>query len=116
MADWSLETTLTEAGSTVNSVAFSPNGDYIAYGSSDANTYVHNTSDWSLETTLTEAGNTVNSVAFSPNGDYIAYGARDYKTYVHNTTTDSKPTASSIVKTDDSGVTQSDSDGVISTK
>ena len=63
-SDWMLSETLTEAGGSVNSVAFSPDGSRIVYGSTDENVYVHDTSDWSLSETLTEAGDNVNSVTF----------------------------------------------------
>lgn len=81
--DWTLVNTLTNATSSLYSVVFSPNGDYIAYGGNDNNVYIHNTNDWTLIETI--AGNRINSIAFSPDSDYIAYGTADNSVFVHNT-------------------------------
>ena len=88
--DLGLNQILTQTDSTVYSVSFSPDGNYIAYASMDDNVYVHNTNDWNLETTLTEpaggeTGRDVYSVSFSPDGNYIAYGSGNGDVYVHST-------------------------------
>ena len=76
---------LTQATATVNSVSFSPDGNYIAYGDRDDNVYIHSTSTWALEETLTQATSSVISVSFSPDGNYIAYGSSDDNVYVEDT-------------------------------
>ena len=78
---------LTEATGGINSVAFSPNGTYLALGSGDAKVRIYNTTTWSLIATLTEASNNVNSVAFSPDGTYLASGSEDNRVRIYNTAT-----------------------------
>ena len=80
----SLLETLSEAGSDVYSVSFSPDNSLIAYGSSDTNVYVHSVDDWSLLETLSEASDDVWSVSFSPDSSLIAYGSNDNNVYVHS--------------------------------
>ena len=61
----------------VLSVAFSPDGKYIASGSWDKTIKLWNVSDGSLLRTLKGHTNSVSSVAFSPDGKYIASGSWD---------------------------------------
>ena len=61
----------------VESVTFSPDGQYLASGSSDSTVKL-----WCVETgectrTMEGHNHVVNSVAFSPDGQYLASGSRD---------------------------------------
>jgi WD40 repeat protein len=60
-------------GSTVNSVAFSPNGQTLAVGDEGSDVGLWDTASRQRIATLSE-GSTVNSVAFSPNGQTLAVG------------------------------------------
>ncbi len=89
--DWNSETNLTEATDDVNSVAFSNDSNWIAYGSSDYKVYVHNVPYWVHEATLSESDAEIYSVVFSPDNSWIAYGGYDYdnslyNVYIHNIT------------------------------
>ena len=70
----------------MESVSFSPDGDYLATGSQDDTVRVHNTSDWKEveESRLTDAESSVQSISFSPDGDYLATGSRDNVIYVYD--------------------------------
>ncbi len=61
----------------VYSIAFSPDGKYLALGSDDKNVKI-----WSVEqkkeiTTLKGHNRVVRSVSFSPDGKYLASGSED---------------------------------------
>ncbi len=70
-------TTLQGHSDSINSVAFSPDGKYLASGSLDDTVKL-----WSVEshkeiTTLQGHDNIVFSVAFSPDGKYLASSSED---------------------------------------
>ncbi|MCS7209295.1 MAG: hypothetical protein NZ874_06955, partial [Fimbriimonadales bacterium] len=72
--DGQIEHYLTGHTNTVNSVAFSPNGQLLASGGSDS-IRLWRVSDGQLVRTLTDIGY---SVVFSPDGQYLASGS-DYR-------------------------------------
>ena len=63
--------------SYVWSVAFSPNGEFLASGSLDKTIKLWNPKNGQLLRTLTGHDNEVWSVAFSPNGEFLASGSHD---------------------------------------
>ena len=68
---------LEEHEGSVHSVAFSPDGKFLASGGDD-----HTVRIWSVETgeclkVLKEQESSVHSVAFSPDGKFLASGGRD---------------------------------------
>ncbi|MCS6923577.1 MAG: caspase family protein [Fimbriimonadales bacterium] len=63
--------------SKVTSVAFSPDGRYLASGSADNTVRLWRVADGTLVRTLTGHKNEVTSVAFSPDGQYLASGSWD---------------------------------------
>jgi len=74
---------LTGHTNRIISLDFSPNGKYLASGSSDKSVKIWDTSNWSCIKTLIGYPHQVMSVAWSPNGSYLAtetsssYGAND---------------------------------------
>ena len=62
---------------SVNSVAFSPNGQQLASGSDDHTVRLWDASTGKCLQTLKGHGGWVNSVAFSPNGQQLASGSND---------------------------------------
>jgi WD40 repeat protein len=71
----------------VNSVAYSPNGKYIASGSLDRMVQVWDAPTGTLRHTLTGHDDWVTSVSFSPDGKYIASGSGDQTVQVWDATT-----------------------------
>jgi len=69
--------TLTGHKGAVYSVAFSPDGRYIASGSVDNTVKVRETESGELVQTLVGHGGEVSSVAFSPDGRHIVSGSKD---------------------------------------
>ncbi|MFH1097608.1 MAG: hypothetical protein V1749_08940, partial [Candidatus Desantisbacteria bacterium] len=69
--------TLEGHGYSVHSVAFSPDGRYLASGSCDNTIKLWEMPSGNLLKTLEGHGNYVNSVAFSPDGRYLASGSWD---------------------------------------
>jgi WD40 repeat protein len=61
----------------VNSVAFSPDGKYLASGSQDKIVKLWSVQSQKEVTTLKGHSDSVESVAFSPDGKYLASGSRD---------------------------------------
>jgi WD40 repeat protein len=75
--DIKLIQTLTEHGNRVVSVAFSPDGKYLALGDVDGTVKIWEMPGGKLIQTLTEHGECVLSVVFSPDGKYLASGDRN---------------------------------------
>jgi WD40 repeat protein len=71
----------------VTSVAYSPNGKYIASGSDDGTVRVWDATTATLRHTLTGHDSRVTSVSFSPDGKYIASGSYDWTVRVWDATT-----------------------------
>jgi WD40 repeat protein/serine/threonine protein kinase len=61
----------------VRSVAFSPDGTWLASGSEDTRVKIWKVSSGELERTLTGHTHWANSVAFSPDGHWLASGSED---------------------------------------
>ncbi len=62
---------------SVCSLAFSPDGKFLASGSDDKTIKIWRVSDGSIVQTLKEHTDWVNSIAFSPDGKLLASGSRD---------------------------------------
>jgi WD40 repeat protein len=76
-------------GSTVVSVAFSPNGQTLAAADDEGHVGLWNTVTEKQVATLSE-GNQVNSVAFSPNGQTLAVGDDGGDVGLWNTVTEKR--------------------------
>jgi WD40 repeat protein/predicted Ser/Thr protein kinase len=74
---WREVATLRGHGNWVNSVSFSPDGKFLASGSSDETVKVWAVGSWQEVATLRGHGNYVNSVSFSPDGKFLASGSLD---------------------------------------
>ena len=74
---WKCVLTLTGHFDSVNSVAFSPDGEMLASGSRDKTIEIWDMKKGKRWFTLTGHGDSVNSVAFSPDGEMLASGSRD---------------------------------------
>jgi len=77
ISDGQLVRNFTGYGAVVNSVAFSPDGQYVASGSSDRSVKVWRLADGTLVSSRSDHVQRVNSVAFSPNGQWLASGSDD---------------------------------------
>ncbi len=89
VGSWSLIRTLTEdlkhiflnyiyiLKDLVISVSFSPDGKYLACGTSLGKIKIWEVEAWNLITTLKEHSDDIYSLSFSPNGKYLASGSAD---------------------------------------
>ena len=75
---------LSKTSWNINSVAYSPDGSQIAYGSADARVYIHDAEDGSDIRELTQSSETVRTTVYSPDGSQIAYGGDDNNVYIHD--------------------------------
>ena len=73
-----------KANGSVRSVAFSPDGKYLAAGSTDYYARIYNL-ETGQEVKSFQANRSVYSVAFSPDGKYLASGSDDKYTYLFRT-------------------------------
>ena len=72
--EFTLIETLTQAINNVNSVVFSPNGDYLAFAGNDSDIFIIQTSNWTeiSESPITDESSIIHSISFSPDGNYLA--------------------------------------------
>jgi WD40 repeat protein len=77
ISDGVLVQNFTGYGAAVNSVAFSPDGQYVASGSSDHSLKVWRIADGTLVSNRFDHAERVNAVAFSPNGQWLATASSD---------------------------------------
>ncbi|KAJ5159658.1 uncharacterized protein N7482_006662 [Penicillium canariense] len=76
---WTLKRTLKGHSDWVQTVAFSPDGQRLASGSSDSSIRLWNTSTWTLTQILQGHSDWVTSLAFSPDGRLLASSCLDNK-------------------------------------
>ncbi len=81
-ADGTPVITLTGHTGPVYSVAYSPDGKWLASGGGDSKTFIWNTQTWQ-PITLTNHTRTVRSVAFSPDGKTLGIGSWDKTITLH---------------------------------
>ena len=79
--------TLQEHSYSVNSVSYSPDGQYIVSGSYDNTIKIWNSKTGAFLYTLKGHNSTVESVCYSPDGQYIVSGSRDNMIKVWNSKT-----------------------------
>ena len=75
---------ISAGGGSVNSVDFSYDSGFVAFGASNGNVRIARTSDWTVIKT-TNATNSVKSVRFSPDAKYLVYSGRDQRCKVYRT-------------------------------
>src|SRR5262245_37069054 len=77
ISDGQLVQNFTGYGAVVNSVAFSPDGQYVASGSGDRSVKVWRLANGTLVSNRFDHTQRVNAVAFSRNGQWLASGSDD---------------------------------------
>jgi WD40 repeat protein len=85
IVDGELVRNFTGYGQAVNSVAFSPDGQYLASGSSDRSVKVWQVANGTLVSSRFDHTQRVNAVAFSPNGQWLASGSDDQTAKLYRT-------------------------------
>ncbi|MBA7688022.1 hypothetical protein ES703_96496 [subsurface metagenome] len=75
---------ISAGGGSVNSVDFSYDSDFVAFGASNGNVKIVRTSDWTVIETI-HSTNSVKSVRFSPDAKYLVYSGRDQRCKVYRT-------------------------------
>ena len=75
---------ISAGGGAVNSVDFSYDSDFVAFGASNGNVKIVKTSDWTVIKTI-QSTNSVKSVRFSPDSQYLVYSGRDQRCKVYRT-------------------------------
>ena len=85
MADGVLVRNFSGYGAAVNSVGFSPDGQYVAGGSSDRSLKLWRLADGTLVSNRSDHTERVNSVAFSADGQWLATGSDDNTAKLYRT-------------------------------
>lgn len=85
VADGALVQNFSGYGAAVNSVAFSPDGQYVASGGQDRSVKVWQMASGTLVSTRFDHAQRVNEVAFSPNGQWLASGSDDRTAKLYRT-------------------------------
>jgi WD40 repeat protein len=85
ISDGALFRNFTGYGAAVNSVAFSPDGQYVASASSDRSLKVWRIADGTLISNRSDHTEKVTSVAFSSNGQWLATGSADNTAKLYRT-------------------------------
>jgi WD40 repeat protein len=85
IADGVLVRNFTGYGAAVNSVGFSPDGQYVAGGSSDRSLRVWRVADSTLVSNRSDHAERLNSVAFSADGQWLASGSSDNTAKLYRT-------------------------------
>ena len=82
---WTLIQKLTDHSEHVSTLAFNPEGTYLATGSLDLTVGIWSTSTWERETILSGHSKSVLSLAWSPDGSRLASGGADWKAIIWST-------------------------------
>ena len=85
ISDGQLVQNFTGYGAAVNSVAFSPDGQYLATGAQDRSVKVWRIANGTLVSNRFDHTQKVNAVAFSPNGLWLASGSDDWTAKLYRT-------------------------------
>lgn len=96
-----IQSTFTQTSSSIEDIAFSPDGSQIAYSSLDGNVYIHNIGSGALVETLTADFGAVNGVDWAPNGERIVFGGLSGNIRVHETGPNWNETARATIAAND---------------